>query len=381
MSTDSAAFDALMAKVEELGQVYARLVRENAELRAQIPGPRPGTARIAIRSGSNGADAGPAVAGPERRVSRRVLGKALGAAAAGAVGAVALGDLGVQSAAASTGSDITAGTVTTTEAGTTLQYDGGSDLSGVVFLANDTGFSNGAAAFPAALGGWAGSHVAHGIYGYTENDNGNGVVGYYSGATAGGVGVFGQNTSQAGDAFAVHGVISSSNPGGFSAGVRGQNNGTAGLGIGVWGSQNGSGWGVYATSASGIGVNASGGTGTGVNASGRTGVAASGSAIGLSAVGPIAVEADGSGSTGIGVSASVTSTAAAVKAANSGNGAGVQGASKSGRGGSSDGPDRSKHARVIRLGRTQSIHARLAKVSATVRSSLPCPAASIDPPS
>jgi hypothetical protein len=36
--------------------------------------------------------------------------------------------------------------------------------------------------------------------------------------------------------------------------VRGQNNGTGAFGIGVWGSQEGSGWGVYGTSVSGIGV-------------------------------------------------------------------------------------------------------------------------------
>jgi hypothetical protein len=36
--------------------------------------------------------------------------------------------------------------------------------------------------------------------------------------------------------------------------VRGINDGTGGNGIGVWGSQNGSGWGVYGTSSAGVGV-------------------------------------------------------------------------------------------------------------------------------
>jgi hypothetical protein len=62
------------------------------------------------------------------------------------------------------------------------------------------------------------------------------------------------NPSTAAYAFALHGIISSTSPGAWSAAVRGQNNGTGGYGIGVWGSQDGSGWGVYGTSVSGIGV-------------------------------------------------------------------------------------------------------------------------------
>jgi hypothetical protein len=62
------------------------------------------------------------------------------------------------------------------------------------------------------------------------------------------------NPSTADYAFALHGIISSASPGAFSAAVRGQNNGTGPFGIGVWGSQDGSGWGVYGTSVSGIGV-------------------------------------------------------------------------------------------------------------------------------
>jgi hypothetical protein len=52
------------------------------------------------------------------------------------------------------------------------------------------------------------------------------------------------NPSTADNAFALHGIISSTSPGAWSAAVRGQNNGTGGHGIGVWGSQDGSGWGV-----------------------------------------------------------------------------------------------------------------------------------------
>ena len=49
-------------------------------------------------------------------------------------------------------------------------------------------------------------------------------------------------------------------PGGFSSAVRGINNGTGGLGIGVWEARAGSGWGVYGVTPNGLGVygNASG---------------------------------------------------------------------------------------------------------------------------
>jgi hypothetical protein len=62
------------------------------------------------------------------------------------------------------------------------------------------------------------------------------------------------NPSTADYAFALHGILSSTSPGPWCAAVRGQNNGTGVHGIGVWGSQEGSGYGVYATSVSGAGV-------------------------------------------------------------------------------------------------------------------------------
>jgi hypothetical protein len=79
------------------------------------------------------------------------------------------------------------------------------------------------------------------------------------------------NPSTADYAFALHGIISSASPGAFSAAVRGQNNGTGGYGIGVWGSQDGSGWGVYGTSVSGYGVYgyASATSGYGIYSGGR----------------------------------------------------------------------------------------------------------------
>jgi hypothetical protein len=85
---------------------------------------------------------------------------------------------------------------------------------------------------------------------------------------------------------AVRGTVTNVAPGGFSSAVRGINNGTGGLGIGVWGSQAGSGWGVYGVTATGLGVygNSSGAgygvyansnTGTGLSATSTNGPAAS----------------------------------------------------------------------------------------------------------
>ncbi|WP_257668633.1 beta strand repeat-containing protein [Parapedobacter tibetensis] len=83
----------------------------------------------------------------------------------------------------------------------------------------------------------------------------------------------GINNTTTSSVSAIRGLVSNIAPGGFSAGVRGINNGTGGLGIGVWGSQNGSGWGVYGLSPDGIGVygNASAG-GTGVFANSDNGI-------------------------------------------------------------------------------------------------------------
>lgn len=71
---------------------------------------------------------------------------------------------------------------------------------------------------------------------------------------------------------AVRGIVNNVAPGGFSSAVRGINNGTGGLGIGIWGSQAGSGWGVYGVTPSGLGVYGnSSGAGTGVYANSNTG--------------------------------------------------------------------------------------------------------------
>jgi len=72
-------------------------------------------------------------------------------------------------------------------------------------------------------------------------------------------------------------TLTSTTQGSLSAAVKGQNNGTGGNGVGVWGSHAGSGWAVYGTvTGAGIGVLGQGlGSGTGVrgdSVKGRGGV-------------------------------------------------------------------------------------------------------------
>ncbi len=88
-----------------------------------------------------------------------------------------------------------------------------------------------------------------------------------------GTSIEGINKTNTSSISAVRGVVESTSPGGFSTGVRGMNKGTGGLGIGVWGSHDGSGWGVYGVTPNGLGVYGnSSGNGTGVYANSNTGV-------------------------------------------------------------------------------------------------------------
>jgi hypothetical protein len=66
--------------------------------------------------------------------------------------------------------------------------------------------------------------------------------------------IIGDNTSMLGSAIGVLGRIPTATTGPASAGVRGINSGTGSSGVGVWGSQNGSGWGVFGETPSGVGV-------------------------------------------------------------------------------------------------------------------------------
>ncbi len=93
-----------------------------------------------------------------------------------------------------------------------------------------------------------------------------------SGTTSTSSAIEGVTNSDASSVYAIRGLVTPTSSGGFSSAVRGVNNGTGGLGIGIWGSQAGSGWGVYGVTPDGLGVygNASAG-GTGVYANSNTG--------------------------------------------------------------------------------------------------------------
>lgn len=305
-ATDTSTRDGneeLTARLEALEAMCADLARKNDRLRASV---ETLTGEASLPAQGNATPSPPTkreggVTGP---VSRRRLLRSAGVAAVGAVAVTALER--PDQAAASNGSNVVAGSVTKAESRTSVEYDGSSGYSGVVLLGNDSTYDGGSASYPAGLGGWAGAGatagsggVANGVYGYTDNGAGNGVVGINSNAVSGGgngvlgaaaganqVGVKGTNSagtavegssgSTANSATAVYGVITNTSPGSFSSAVRAENKGTGSLGLGVWGSHAGSGWGGYFTSDSGIGVNAAGGTGIGVNATGSTGVQAQG---------------------------------------------------------------------------------------------------------
>lgn len=111
-----------------------------------------------------------------------------------------------------------------------------------------------------------------------------GVIGRHNATTGTLPAMAGYSASTSTSAIGVLGQINSTAPGGSSAGVRGINNGTAGSGIGVWGSQEGSGWGVYGEAPTGRGVYGLSSDGTGVQGSSTTGIGvyASSNGIGVS---------------------------------------------------------------------------------------------------
>ncbi|MEE9129568.1 MAG: tail fiber domain-containing protein [Phycisphaerales bacterium] len=102
--------------------------------------------------------------------------------------------------------------------------------------------------------------VTYGVYGLSQSPDGRGVLGIATSSTGLAYGVLGETLSTSGSAVGVYGRVNSFSPGPNSAAVRGENRGTGAFGIGVHGSQNGSGWGVNGTASSGgIGVRGAGG--------------------------------------------------------------------------------------------------------------------------
>jgi hypothetical protein len=186
MDANSAAIEALAARVNELGQLCTRLSQENAEFRRQASGPA-----VALPSGGRPLEA---------KISRRVVGRALGAAAAGAVGSAALVGLSPRPAEADNGNSLILGQTNNADATTVLRHPGpGVPIVALVTTAN---ISPGSSGFTAALAGWAGAGasavgtpVANGVYGFTDNGDGFGVVGVNHALAPGslsGAGVLGQ---------------------------------------------------------------------------------------------------------------------------------------------------------------------------------------------
>jgi hypothetical protein len=170
-------------------------------------------------------------------------------------------------------------------------------LYGLCTVASGTGGYGTANTGGFAYGLWGQSASGYGVVGngllfggdFTASDpTGVGVLGMHTAVTGTAAGVEGDSASTDGSANAVYGHITSTSPGGFSAAVRGQNDGTGGNGIGVYGSQAGNGWGVFGTASTGYGVYGTGGTG--VVGGGNTGVygssgLAGGNGIGVHGVG------------------------------------------------------------------------------------------------
>jgi hypothetical protein len=135
--------------------------------------------------------------------------------------------------------------------------------------------------------------------------------------------VAGSSGSIASGAVAVQGTITSTSPGGYSAGVQGVNNGTGGSGIGVYGSQNGFGWGVYGTTPSGSGVYGYSTSGYGVQAGSNSGTgvyASSTGGVGVDAHSSTNTAAQGTSGSGIGVYGSSPNNYAVIGVTTSGNG-------------------------------------------------------------
>ncbi|RXM52224.1 MULTISPECIES: beta strand repeat-containing protein [unclassified Chryseobacterium] len=131
----------------------------------------------------------------------------------------------------------------------------------------------------------------------------------------------GVNNTTTSSIAAVRGIVSNTAPGGFSSAVRGINNGTGGLGIGVWGSQAGSGWGVYGVTPNGLGVYGnSSANGTGVYANSNTGT-------GLTATSnngiPASISIFNNANNNNALSVSTVGNGTVVNVTTSGNGAGV----------------------------------------------------------
>ncbi len=183
-----------------------------------------------------------------------------------------------------------------------------------------------------------GTHAGGGIGVYGSSSSGNGVLGdsasgigvhgRYTAASGTQPGVLGETSSTTSQAVGIQGVVTPTNPGASSAGVRGINNGTGPLGIGVYGSHAGGGYGVYGFAPSGNGVVGSSTSGYGLYGSSSSGYgafASSSTNYGVYGSSSSNNGVYGSSSTGIGVKGSSTGSIGVSGTSSATSGAGVQG--------------------------------------------------------
>jgi hypothetical protein len=147
---------------------------------------------------------------------------------------------------------------------------------------------------------------------FSTTDNGPGVYGQHLSSVGTGPGALGETNSAAAFSTGLQGNVLATSPGPGSAGIRGLNSATGASGVGIFGRQNGGGYGVYGATPAGWGVVGlhENKTGTQPGVLGDTNSSTpfavgvqgkiSGSPAGIGAAG-VRGDVAGSGSTGVGV--------------------------------------------------------------------------------
>ena len=234
---------------------------------------------------------------------------------------------------------IAIGSVTTALALTAASALAGSGIGGVFNL----GVENGVNAQTVLRGTTANPQLK--INNQYSGDTGVGIQGIHSAASGRAPGLQGETSSTAGcdtaaclfllhpeGARGILGTVNPTSPGAYSAGVRGISKGTTGKGIGVYGSHDGSGWGVYGVAPTGTGVygmhfNAAG------TAPGVLGETNSTAANAAAIVGRVSSTAPGAGSAAVrGINNGTGGSGVGVWGSQSGSGWGVYGQAPSGTG-------------------------------------------------
>lgn len=130
----------------------------------------------------------------------------------------------------------------------TVNYVAGQTIANAAIVPSGTGGG------VTVIAGVSGTNLIIDINGYFTDEYNPGVSFHAVSNSAAAPAIVGENTSTAQYASAILGLISSTSPGGASSAVRGLNSGTGPQGVGMWGSQAGSGWGVFGEAATGYGV-------------------------------------------------------------------------------------------------------------------------------